>query len=101
MLSKKVAGVVTRVLEEYVEQIDTQQVTTEIWSGSFRLNNLKLKTDALQQHQIPLKIEKGIIKSISGSFPWKTIKTDSSHVQVDTVLVLANLDRGHSNSGVS
>ena len=101
MLSKKVAGVVTRVLEEYVEQIDTQQVTTEIWSGSFRLNNLKLKTDALQQHQIPLKIEKGIIKSISGSFPWKTIKTDSSHVQVDTVLVLANLDRGHSISGVS
>lgn len=92
MIAKSVAGFVTQMLKEYVEQIDIEQVTTEIWKGEFRLNNLRLKSETLQLHQIPLRIENGIIGSISGSFPWKATKTDRVQMTIDTVLILCAID---------
>jgi vacuolar protein sorting-associated protein 13A/C len=61
------------LLGEYIEEIDSKELSVGIWSGKISIKNLKLKKNILQKTNIPIIIKHSSIKGLSIKIPWKNL----------------------------
>ncbi len=79
---------IDKYLSDYIENIDTSKLSVGIWSGDVILENLKLKSNALDDLNLPFIIVHGHLNKLKLSIPWKSLYTQSVKVFVDGLTIL-------------
>ena len=91
-MNRIISRVLTSLLSEYIEPIHGYQLGVAIWQGNVQLQNVSIKSTAFFNHNIPIKVTSGVIKSVSLHFPWTSIKSESCQIDIDGLYILGSLD---------
>ncbi|XP_046422194.1 vacuolar protein sorting-associated protein 13A-like isoform X1 [Neodiprion fabricii] len=89
MFEGAVAALLNRFLGNYVEDLDTENFNVGIFSGDAYLTDLKLKTEALYQLGLPIKIKIGLIGKISLKIPWTGLTSQPVIVSIEDIYIIA------------
>ncbi|KAN0042732.1 hypothetical protein ACTA71_012655 [Dictyostelium dimigraforme] len=86
-----VSDVLSRVLGEYVKNLNKDQLKIGIFGGSVQLQNLELKEDALANLPInlPITVKKGFLGKLDLKVPWKDLKSKPVIINIDCIYALA------------
>eukprot|EP01132_Coremiostelium_polycephalum_P006743 gene6743-8360_t len=86
-----VSDVLSRVLGEYVKNLNKDQLKIGIFGGNVVLTNLELKEDALSNLPInlPITVKKGFLGKLELKVPWKDLKSKPVIVNIDSIYALA------------
>lgn len=100
MLESVLADVLTRVLGQYLEGIDRDNVHFGAWSGLVELRGVALRPEALAVlfetlgMDLPVTVEAGFIGLLRLQVPWKSIGTSPVQILMEDVTVMARPVRG-------
>uniref|UniRef100_UPI00358EE903 intermembrane lipid transfer protein VPS13A-like n=1 Tax=Myxine glutinosa TaxID=7769 RepID=UPI00358EE903 len=83
-----VVNLLNRFLSDYVENLDTSQLSIGIWGGDAVLENLKIKENALSALDVPFKIKAGYIGKLSLNIPWKNLYKEAVVATLEGVYLL-------------
>ncbi|KAF2077768.1 hypothetical protein CYY_000889 [Polysphondylium violaceum] len=86
-----VSDVLSRVLGEYVKNLNKDQLKIGIFGGNVSLTNLELKEDALANLPInlPIQVKKGFLGKLDLKVPWKDLKSKPVIINIDCIYALA------------
>ncbi|KYR02132.1 vacuolar protein sorting-associated protein 13 family protein [Tieghemostelium lacteum] len=92
-----VSDVLSRVLGEYVKNLNKDQLKIGIFGGNVTLTNLELKEDALANLPInlPVQVKKGFLGRLELKVPWKDLKSKPVIIHIDQIFALA-VPQSHS-----
>ena len=79
---------VANLLKEHVGKyvnVDPDNVAVSLWSGKVELENLALKTDALQALNLPVKVIDGRVSKLSLIIPWKSLSTEAVVLSIEDI----------------
>ncbi|KAJ3227354.1 hypothetical protein HK099_002420 [Clydaea vesicula] len=60
-----------------------------IWSGNVVLNNLKLKTSALDKFNLPINVSEGYLGNLNCTIPWNDLKNKPIKIEISDIYILA------------
>ncbi|KAJ1561443.1 hypothetical protein HK096_004696, partial [Nowakowskiella sp. JEL0078] len=89
VLESVVAGIVNQFIGDYVDNVETNQLSVGVWNGDVVLSNLKLKRDALDKFNLPVDVVEGYIGDLSFKIPWNDLKNKPVKVYINNVYLLA------------
>ncbi|EMC98060.1 hypothetical protein BAUCODRAFT_32061 [Baudoinia panamericana UAMH 10762] len=89
VLESLVATLLNRFLGMYVKNFDPKQLNVGILTGDVKLNNLKLKREALDQFHLPLNVIEGHISSLVLKIPWRALRAQPVQIHIEDVFLLA------------
>lgn len=75
MAKSLLLNVLVDVLGNYVEGLSKENLKVAVWSGTIDLYNLKLKASALDKLNLPIKVERGSLKSLHLKIPWASLES--------------------------
>lgn len=91
--------VLVEVLGKYVDGLTQENLKLGVWSGKIKLNNLKLRESALDELNLPVKVLKGSLKSLTVKVPWTQLDSKPVEIYLDGIYLLASpLDTTHSTA---
>ena len=79
---------VANLLREHVGKyinVDPDNVAVSLWSGKVELENLALKTDALQALNLPVKVVDGRVRKLSLAIPWSKLSTEAVVLSIEDI----------------
>lgn len=82
-------GVLEDVLGKYVDGLTKEHLKVGVWSGKIELFELKLKPSALDDLNLPIRAERGFVKSVRVRIPWTQLESKPVVVEIDGVLLQA------------
>ena len=85
MAKKLLLDVLVNVLGAYVEGLSSENLRVGVWSGKVELRNLKLKSTALDNLNLPIKISHGALKEMRLKIPWSHLESKPVRVVIDGV----------------
>jgi hypothetical protein len=85
------AKILGRLCSQYIDTIDYSQLELQIWNGVAKLDDLKLRSDALSLHHFPFTIEDSRIGSISLTFPWANLSGQPCIVAISDLHLTARI----------
>lgn len=88
MVSRLVGSVIANLLNDKIENLDSNQLNVSLLSGSLELHNLKIRQSILDDVNLPVVLQKGVIGKISVSVPWLSISSQPSVFTIDDVFLL-------------
>ena len=74
MLEQLVAGLIRRYLGPYVKNLNTDQLEVSLFKGSVELEDVEIRSDALDMLQLPLTV--------------KAVRSQPIHHVLTTIIVL-------------
>jgi hypothetical protein len=77
MAKNLILHILTDLIGEYVEGLNTENLQMAVFSGQIEFNNLSLKAGALNKFDLPVTITKGSLKSLHVEIPWTNLGTMS------------------------
>lgn len=92
MLEGLLADILNRILGDYVENLDGNQLSVGVWGGQFKLiitfncyylpgdvqlNNLEIKETALDGLDFPVKLKFGSLDTLILKIPWTNLYTEA------------------------
>ncbi|KZC14473.1 Vacuolar protein sorting-associated protein 13C, partial [Dufourea novaeangliae] len=89
MFEGAIAAFLNRLLGKYVEDLDTEQFNIGIFSGDTCLTDLKLKSEALYQLGLPIRVEVGVIGKIILKIPWSGLFSQPIVLCIEDVYIIA------------
>lgn len=84
-----VVSVLSQALGDYVCDLQTSQLSVSLFSGQVELNNLLLKTSALDKFNLPITVKEGYMGRLVMSIPWSDLKNKPILVTISDVYLLA------------
>ncbi|EAX88334.1 hypothetical protein TVAG_177190 [Trichomonas vaginalis G3] len=87
MFNELIADVVNAALSAYIEGLTKDTFKLSLLTSNLEMNNVELYKYGLLQNNIPITIEKGIIKSIRAHIPWATFMTTPMVLKVSDVMI--------------
>ncbi|EGC37154.1 hypothetical protein DICPUDRAFT_94146 [Dictyostelium purpureum] len=86
-----VSEVLSKVLGQYVKNLNKDQLKIGVFGGNVQLQNLELKEDALANLPInlPISVKKGFLGKLDLKVPWKDLKSKPVVVHIDHIYALA------------
>lgn len=88
MVSRLVGSVIANLLNDKIENLDSNQLNVSLLSGSLELRDLKIRQSILDEVNLPIVLQKGVIGKISVSVPWLNISSQPSIFTIDDVFLL-------------
>eukprot|EP01059_Diplonema_ambulator_P001508 TRINITY_DN11275_c0_g1_i1.p1 TRINITY_DN11275_c0_g1~~TRINITY_DN11275_c0_g1_i1.p1 ORF type:complete len:3800 (+),score=1280.83 TRINITY_DN11275_c0_g1_i1:59-11401(+) len=85
MLERWVASVFSSYLGRYIKNLDRHGLQVSMWSGEVVLHDLELVPEALDEFDLPVIIEKGVIGQLRIEIPWKHFYSKTCKVEVSDV----------------
>ena len=64
-----------RFVANYVENLNTKDLSFGVFSGDVRLKNLKLKKEALDKFRLPVDVKEGYLGDLTLTIPWTNVRT--------------------------
>ncbi|KAJ1978459.1 Vacuolar protein sorting-associated protein 13 [Dimargaris xerosporica] len=89
MFETIVANLLNKFLGDYVANLETDQLKIGVWQGDAKLNNLRLKREALDKFDLPIDVHQGYIGELILKIPWSNLKGEPVRVILKNVFVLA------------
>ncbi|XP_030555732.1 vacuolar protein sorting-associated protein 13 [Drosophila novamexicana] len=83
-----VADVLNKVLGDYIENLDHKQLKIGIWGGDVVLQNLKIRSNALDSMDLPVQLIYGYLGKLVLKIPWKNLYSQPVIVDIDDLYVL-------------
>jgi len=84
-----VVELVNRFLGDFIENLDTSQLSIGIWGGDVVLNNLYVKENLFDELDLPIKVRYGNIGKLTLKIPWKNLYTEPTIAVLDGLYVVA------------
>ncbi|GAM18638.1 hypothetical protein SAMD00019534_018130 [Acytostelium subglobosum LB1] len=86
-----VSDVLSRVLGDYIKNLNKDQLKIGLFGGNVVLNNLELKEDALANLPInlPISVVKGFLGKLELHVPWKDLRSKPVIVEIESIYALA------------
>ncbi|ESO12638.1 hypothetical protein HELRODRAFT_187936 [Helobdella robusta] len=92
MLEGLIAWVLNTYLGEYVENLNTDQLSVGIFQGNVELENLPLKKSALKNLGFPFVVKSGLIGRIKLQIPVRRLKSEQWVVTIEDLFLIAGPD---------
>jgi vacuolar protein sorting-associated protein 13A/C len=73
MFEGLIVSVLNRIIGNFVENLDANQLSISLWNGSVSLENLEIKKDLFDSMPVPFKIAFGNIGKIYVEVPIRNI----------------------------
>ena len=89
MLDGLVSEILSRVLGNYIDGIDSQNVQLGMRRGKISLENLRLSRNIFHNFGVPFDVEHGLIKHLEIEIPWSDLLSKPSRIQISDVYILA------------
>jgi VPS13, central RBG modules/Vacuolar-sorting-associated 13 protein, DH-like domain/VPS13-like, N-terminal/Vacuolar-sorting associated protein 13, adaptor binding domain/Vacuolar sorting-associated protein 13, extended-chorein/C2 domain/ATG2/VPS13, C terminal domain len=89
MFEGLVSGLLTTYLGEFVEGVTKDDLNISIFSGIVQLDNLEVKTAALDFLELPFAVKRGFIGKIDIRLSWHKLTSQPVHVTIDRVFIIA------------
>ncbi|KAK3583966.1 hypothetical protein CHS0354_033760 [Potamilus streckersoni] len=89
MLEGLVAWVLNTYVGEYVENLNTDQLSIALLQGAVELENLPLKKDALRSLGLPLEVRKGFIGKITLQIPLRRLRSEPWVISMERLYLVA------------
>jgi vacuolar protein sorting-associated protein 13A/C len=78
------------ILGEYVDNLDSQNLSISVWSGHVSLRDLRLKPNLLQKFNLPFDLKLGIIKNMNLEFPWARLSSSPVVCKLDQLYLVVS-----------
>ncbi|VDN85297.1 unnamed protein product [Brugia pahangi] len=88
MLENLVAWVLNNYVGEYLENLNTDQLSIALLQGQVELENVPLKKSALRKFDIPLKVKSGLLGKLTLSVPLTRLRSEPWVIKMSDLLVL-------------
>nr|XP_054769178.1 intermembrane lipid transfer protein VPS13D-like [Lytechinus pictus] len=89
MLERLAAWVLNTYLGEYVENLNTDQLSIGLLTGAVELENLPLRKDALRELDLPVEVKAGFIGKICLQIPVRHLKTEPWVISIENLYLVA------------
>ncbi|KAL8611446.1 hypothetical protein ACOMHN_014501 [Nucella lapillus] len=89
MLEGLAAWVLNTYVGEYVENLNTAQLSIALMQGAVELENLPLKKDALKSLDIPLEVKSGLIGKITLHIPLRRLRSQPWVISIEKLYLVA------------
>ncbi|KAJ3408710.1 hypothetical protein HDV05_004781 [Chytridiales sp. JEL 0842] len=89
MLEALLTSVLNKFLGDYVDNLETKQLSIGIWKGDVVLHNLRLRKEALDKFNLPIDVLEGFLGDLTLSIPWNDLKNKPVRVFINNVYLLA------------
>eukprot|EP00889_Picochlorum_renovo_P001728 jgi/Picre1/28758/NNA_004157.t1 len=73
MFEAQIVYYLNEYLGTYVQGIDRDSLKVSIYAGDVVLRNLRLKQDALEDLDLPVSVEAGMLGSLTLKVPWNNL----------------------------
>ena len=87
MFNDLIVDLINATLSAYFDGLTRESFKLSVLNSNFEMNNLEIYSNAFLQHEVPIIVEKGIIKSIKSSIPWKSFMTDPLIIEINDIVV--------------
>ncbi|KAL3994358.1 hypothetical protein ACH3XW_21415 [Acanthocheilonema viteae] len=91
MLENVVAWVLNNYVGEYLENLNTDQLSIALLQGQVELENVPLKKSALRKFDVPLKVKSGLLGKLTLSVPLTRLRSEPWVIKMSDLLVLLEL----------
>jgi vacuolar protein sorting-associated protein 13A/C len=88
MFESLVSGLLRQQLEQYIKNLDLDQLAISVWAGEVVLHNLEFREDALDAMGLPIYIKSGYIGKLTLQMPWKNLTSKPSICQIEDVFIV-------------
>lgn len=88
------AALLSFFLSQYIEEVDSKQVKTNILSGKVTLTDLSIRSTALSSHGLPVKVVQGVVSTIDLKCPFTKLKEKPTRAFVSGIYMLGSLAGG-------
>ena len=89
VLESLLASILTRYLGSYVKNLNTDQLEISLFRGVIELENLEIRSDALDFLKLPVTVKSGKIGKVSLTIPLSQLKTKPVEMKLDNLYLLA------------
>ncbi|KAL5009745.1 hypothetical protein ScPMuIL_012050 [Solemya velum] len=89
MLEGLAAWVLNTYVGEYVENLNTDQLSIALLQGAVELENLPLKRDALKGLDLPLEVKSGFIGKITLQIPVRRLRSEPWTIFIERLYLVA------------
>ncbi|KAL4233287.1 Vacuolar protein sorting-associated protein 13D [Mactra antiquata] len=89
MLEGLAAWVLNTYVGEYVENLNTDQLSIALLQGAVELENLPLKKDALKSFGLPLQVKSGFIGKITLHIPLRRLHSEPWVISIERLYLVA------------
>lgn len=87
MFERVVESILTRLLGQYIENLNSEQLRVAVWRGDIFLKDLVLRKDALDSLQVPITVLDGRC-NLHARFPWRSLQSESVHIKITDLFIL-------------
>ncbi|PIC46698.1 hypothetical protein B9Z55_006302 [Caenorhabditis nigoni] len=88
MLENVVAWVLNNYIGEYLEDLNTDQLSVALLSGQVELENVPLKKTALRKLDLPLEVKSGLLGKLTLSVPITHLRSEPWTLKLSDVLII-------------
>lgn len=82
-----VASVLNKVLGDWIENLNSENLNLSIFSGSILLQALSVKPSAFDNLGLPFRLLYGYIGKISAKIPWKSLGKSPLCIQLESIYI--------------
>lgn len=90
MLKGFVLKLLLKFLGDYVEGITSEALQVSVWEGEVKLQNLRLKREALDKLGVPFILRKGTIGELRVVVPWTALGSEPVQLSIRDVFLLVD-----------
>lgn len=87
MFEGLISSILNRVLGNFVENLDSEQLNISLWSGHLVLENVQVKKDIFDSWPVPFSISYGKIGKIFIEVPFTNLSGAPLKIEVSDVFV--------------
>lgn len=85
-------GILERILQsrlgQYIDGLDSKNLSIGVWSGNILIENASLKTEAFNKFKLPFTIKFGRISRLKATVPWTSLSSSPVEILLDTLMVI-------------
>ncbi|OMJ95240.1 hypothetical protein SteCoe_1454 [Stentor coeruleus] len=82
-----VASVLNKVLGDWIENLNSDNLNLSIFSGDLLLKDLSIKPSAFDNLGLPFRLLYGYIGKISAKIPWKSLGKSPLRIQLEAIYI--------------
>lgn len=86
-MNSAVATVLNKVLGDWIEDLNPNDLNLSILSGNVTLTNLRVKGEALNKFGLPVEVKSGYIGRMVASIPWASLNSSPLRIEISNVTV--------------
>eukprot|EP00760_Papus_ankaliazontas_P036190 PhM_4_TR823/c0_g1_i1/m.4804/K19525/VPS13A_C; vacuolar protein sorting-associated protein 13A/C len=88
MLEKYVASALIAWLGKYVDNLAPENLKLSLWAGEGTLGDVWLRSDALDDLDLPFTVGRGLLRSLKFKIPWTALYSQPCECRIDELVLV-------------